>query len=69
MDNIKNVRLSSIILKDEIINSLIGFHAFTRNDYISSFHRKRKAACSRAAPNSKARLQHFEMTGIYLLTF
>ena len=40
MDNIKNMRLGSIIFEDEIINSLIGFHAFTVNDYISSFYRK-----------------------------
>ena len=30
MDNMKkNIRLSSIIFEDEIINPLIGFHAFT----------------------------------------
>ena len=45
MNNIKNIRLSSIIFEDEIINSLIRFHAFTGNDYISSFYRKGKAAC------------------------
>ena len=45
IDNIKKyIRPGSIIFEDEITNSLIRFHAFTRNDYISSFYRKGKAA-------------------------
>ena len=43
MHNIKKTRLSNIIFEDEIINSLIRFHAFTLNYYISSFYRKGKA--------------------------
>ena len=45
MDNIKNIRLSSIIFEDKIIKSFIRFHAFTGNNYISSFYRKGKATC------------------------
>ena len=45
MDNIKKTKLSGNIFEDEIINSLIRFHAFTGSDYISSFYRKAKAAC------------------------
>ena len=41
----KNIRLSIIIFEDEIIISFIRFHAFTGNNYISSFYRKGKAAC------------------------
>ena len=41
----KKHRLSSIFLEDEIIKPLTGFHAFTGNNYISSFHRTGKAAC------------------------
>ena len=41
----KNIRLTSIVFENEIINSLIRFHAFTGNDYVSSFCRKEKAAC------------------------
>ena len=33
---------SNIFVEDEIIKSLIGFHAFTGNSYISSFYRTRK---------------------------
>ena len=43
--NKKNISLSSIIFKHQIINSLIGFHVLTGNNYISSFCRKEKAAC------------------------
>ena len=43
--NKKDISLSSTVFEDEIINSLIGFHAFTGNGYISSFYRKGKAAC------------------------
>ena len=43
MDNIKKTRLSSIIFEDEI--NFVRFHAFTGNDYISSFYGKGKAAC------------------------
>ena len=37
--------LSSINLDDDIIDSLIGFHAFTGNDFTSSFFRKSKQCC------------------------
>ena len=45
MGNIKNTTLSSIIFEDEIIISLIGFYAFTGDDYISLFYRVGKAIC------------------------
>ena len=32
-----NMRLNSTDLGEDIINSLIGFHAFSRNDYIIAF--------------------------------
>ena len=58
------MRISSIIFQDEIIKSLIRFHTFTGNDYISSFYRKTKVACFKmlqGVPNSKARLHHLVM--------
>ena len=42
--NKKKISLSSFVFEDKIINSLIGFHAFTGNNYIISFYRKGKAA-------------------------
>ena len=45
MDNItKYIRLSSMIFVDEIINLLIRFHVFNRNNYMSSFYREGKEA-------------------------
>ena len=58
------MRISSIIFLDEIIKSLIRFHTFTGNDYISSFYRKAKVTCFKILPgvaNSKARLHHLVM--------
>ena len=41
----KSYRLSDIELDDEIVESLIGFHAFTGNDFVSSFFKKGKLSC------------------------
>ena len=38
-------RLKDVDIEDDIIDALIGFHAFTGNDYISSFFRKGKETC------------------------
>ena len=38
----KNLKLSDIDLEENLIHSLIGFHAITGNDYVSSFFRKGK---------------------------
>ena len=41
----KSYRLGDIELDDEIVESLIGFHAFTGNDFVSSFFKKGKLSC------------------------
>lgn len=41
----KGLWLADIDLPDEIKKCMLGFHAFTGNDYISSFFRKGKTAC------------------------
>ena len=41
----RTMKLIDFNIETEILESLIGFHAFTGNDYISSFFRKGKAAC------------------------
>ena len=38
-NNRQSYRLSDIELKNDIIELLIGFHAFTGNDLVSSFFR------------------------------
>ena len=40
-----NIWLGALQFKDEILNTLIGFHSFTGNDYVSSFFRKGKQVC------------------------
>ena len=37
--------LGSIDFSSSRLNSLLGFHAFTGNDYVSSFFRKGKGIC------------------------
>eukprot|EP00111_Clytia_hemisphaerica_P022210 TCONS_00065262-protein len=44
-DSRKKVWLDSISLTSEQQNALIGFHAFTGNDYVSCFFRKSKQIC------------------------
>jgi len=41
----KTIWLGSLEFEDEVLNSLIGFHAFTGNDFVSSFFRKSKEHC------------------------
>lgn len=41
----KRIQLNSIDMSEERKRALIGFHAFTGNDYVSSFFRKSKKTC------------------------
>jgi len=41
----RNFELSSIDVEDTLIQALIGFHALTGNDFVSSFFRKGKKRC------------------------
>ena len=41
----KVFRLKDVDIEDDIIDALIGFHAFTGNAYISSFFRKGRETC------------------------
>ena len=59
----KGFRLNEINLNDEIKMSLIGFHAFTGNDYVSSFYRKGKAACLRVLEKNPKFLKAFQDLG------
>ena len=67
MNNIKkHLKLSKqITFEDEIISFLIRLHAFAENDHMGSFCRKGQdytLIYSRTVPNSKAPLQHLQMT-------
>ena len=68
MDNIKNIRLSSIIFEDGIIKSLIGFHPFTPSNYVSSFYRTENASCFKilqASSKFQSKFATLKMTVIY----
>ena len=41
----KGLWLEKIQISDELKKCLVGFHAFTGNDYVSSFFRKGKSTC------------------------
>ena len=41
----KLFKLADVHIEDEVIDALIWFHAFTGNDYVSSFFRKGKETC------------------------
>ena len=61
--NRKGFLLNEINLNDDIKNCLIGFHAFTGNDYISSFYRKGKAVCWKVLENNPKFLKVFQDLG------
>ena len=48
----KSYKLSDIELDDDIVESLIGFHAFTGNDFVSSFFKKGKSTCFKLMENN-----------------
>ena len=61
--NRKGFLLNEINLNDDIKNCLIGFHAFTGNDYISSFYRNGKAVCWKVLENNPKFLKAFQDLG------
>ena len=44
-NNRKGTWLSALLMEENHRSTLIGFHAFTGNDYVSSFFRKGKKVC------------------------
>ena len=43
----KILKLGSVDMSNELKSALIGFHAFAKNDYLSSFFKKSKKHCWR----------------------
>ena len=62
-NNRKGFLLKEIVLNTEVKKSLIGFHAFTGNDYVSSFYRKGKAACWKILEKNSKFLKAFQDLG------
>ena len=62
-NNRKSYRLGDIELENDIIESLIGFHAFTDNDFVSSFFRKGKNTCHKLLERSSRLKAAFSQLG------
>ena len=60
----KGIKLSDIEMSTERKRCLIGFHAFTGNDYISSFFRKAKAACWKVLEKNEKFVSTFTALGL-----
>ena len=54
----RGLPLAEIEFEPEVKESLIGFHAFTGNDYVSSFYRKGKGVCWSALEKIQDFCQH-----------
>ena len=61
--NRKSYRISDIELDDDIISSLIGFHAFSGNDFVSSFFRRGKNTCFKLLEGSSRFKEAFSQLG------
>jgi hypothetical protein len=62
-NNRKSIWLDTLTLKEEECNALIGFHAFSGNDYISSFFRKGKLMCWKKMLQDEEFIEAFEHLG------
>ena len=62
-DKRKSYRMSDIELEDDIIESLIGFHAFTGNDFVRCFFRKGKNTCYKILESSSRFKSAFSQLG------
>ena len=55
--------VSKVDLDEDIIDALIGFHAFTGNDFVSSFLRKGKNTCFKLLSSSSKFKSAFSLLG------
>ena len=60
----KGLSLADIDLPDEIKKCILGFHAFTGNDYISSFFQKGKMACWKIVEKYPRFVSNFTSLGL-----
>ena len=59
----KGLWLEKIQISDDLKKCLIGFHAFTGNDYVSSFFRKGKSTCYKVMKGSNEFREAFASLG------
>ena len=63
-NNRKGLWLDNLEMSEDAKLSLIGFHAFSGNDYISSFFRKGKSLCWKVAEKNPRFLHAFQELGV-----
>ena len=56
--------LNSITMDDQLKRALVGFHAFTGNDYVSSFFKKGKQMCWKAMKKKQNFVEAFCLLGV-----
>ena len=59
----KVIKLSDIDMDTDKKTALIGFHAFTRNDYVSSIFRRSKKACWKLLEKNARYIRMFQLFG------
>ena len=62
-ENRRQILLADVDLEEDVLSSLIGFHAFTGNDFVSSFFRKGKESCFKAMEKRAKFLSTFTQLG------
>ena len=61
--NRRLIKLKDLDIQEEILDALIGFHAYTGNDYVSSFFRKGKGTCFQVLDRSNKFKRSFAKLG------
>ena len=62
--NLKAIKLSNVNMATDLKLALVGFHAFTGNDYISSFFTKGKTASWKKMAKDEKYIQGFQEFGM-----
>ena len=62
-ENCRQILLADIDVDEDVVSSLIGFHAFTGNDFVSSFFRKGKETCFKVMERRAKFLSTFTQLG------
>ena len=59
----KGFWLNQVVIEDQLKRTLIGFHSFTGNDYVSSFFNKGKQMCQKALKKNRNFVEAFSLLG------
>ena len=59
----KTFWLNQIVIEDQLKRALIGFHSFTKNDYVSPFSKKGRQMCWKALKKNRNFVEAFSLLG------